>query len=235
MLALDHQGIVDDYYHGNAEILHNLTYKGSDPYYMTLEELPGDIRELFGYNPEKAKQFLAEAGYPNGFDTELVVTATFAEESEMLAGYLAAVGIHAEIKVMDNTALENLLMKPDHKGMAVKTAGSPGLSPWHWLAFDMNATMPHVGHITDESWDANFRDAKATADPVERLNKWKAINVTALRNSWFLFSVASYPHNYWQPWLKNYSGEQGFSFNFRYTNKFLWVDCPCRKKKRPRV
>ena len=231
MLAIDHQGIVDDFYQGNAQIVHNLTYKeGSDPYYMTLEELPADVRELFGYNPEKAKQLLAEAGYPNGFDTE-IVTAIFPEESEMIAGYLAAVGINAEIKVMDLTAMENLMMKPEHLGMAVKDAGSPGLSPWHWLQFDMNATMPHVGIITDESWDANFRDAKATADPMERLNKWKAINVTALRNSWFLFSVAYYPHNYWQPWLKNYNGEQGFSFNFWHTNKFLWVDCAMKKEK----
>ena len=230
MLAIDQQGIVDDFYQGNAEIVHNLTYKGQEPYYMTLEEKPSDVRELFGYNPEKAKQLLTEAGYPNGFDTE-IVTAVFPEESEMFAGYLSAVGINAEIKVMDLTALENLLMKPGHMGMAVKDSGSPGLSPWHWLTFDLNATMPHVGHITDPSWDANFQDATSTADPEERLNKWKAINVTAMRNSWALFSVAYYPHNFWQQWLKNYNGEQGFSLNFWYTNKFLWVDCALKKEK----
>ena len=230
MMAIDHQGIVDDFYGGNAEIVHNLTYKGQEPYYMTLEEHPADIRELFGYNPEKAKQLLAEAGYPNGFKTELV-TAVFAEESEMIAGYLAVVGIEVEIKIMDLTALENLLMKPGHKGMSVKDSGSPGLSPWHWLTFDLNATMPHVGHITDPTWDANFKDAQSTADPMERLEKWKAINVTAMRNSWALFSVAYYPHNFWQQWLKNYNGEQGFSLNFWYTNKFLWVDCALKKEK----
>ena len=83
----------------------------------------------------------------------------------MIAGYLAAVGINAEIKVMDLTALENLLMKPGHKGMAVKDSGSPGLSPWHWLTFDLNATMPHVGHITDPTWDANFQDATVDGRP----------------------------------------------------------------------
>ena len=149
----------------------------------------------------------------------------------MIAGYLAAVGIEVEIKIMDLTALENLLMKPGHLGMSVKDSGSPGLSPWHWLTFDLNATMPHVGHITDPSWDANFKDAQSTADPMERLEKWKAINVTAMRNSWALFSVAYYPHNYWQAWLKNYNGEQGFSLNFWYTNKFLWVDCALKKEK----
>ena len=164
MLAIDHQGIVDDFYGGSSAIMTSLTYEGMAPYFMGLEDLPADIQELFTYNPEKAKQLLAEAGYPNGFDTELV-TAIFQEEAEVIAGYLAAVGINTEIKLMDLTALENLLMKPGHKGFAVKDAGSPGLSPWHFLTFDMNATMPHVGHITDPTWDANFQDAKSTADP----------------------------------------------------------------------
>ncbi len=230
MLAIDHQGIVDDFYGGSSAIMTSLTYEGMAPYFMGLEELPADIQELFTYNPEKAKHLLAEAGYPDGFDTE-VVTAIFQEEAEVIAGYLAAVGINTEIKLMDLTALENLLMKPGHKGFAVKDAGSPGLSPWHFLTFDMNITMPHVGHITDPTWDANFQDAKSTADPMERLEKWKAINLTALRNAWYLFSVVFYPHNYWQPWLKNYNGEQGFSLNFWYTNKFLWVDCALKKEK----
>ena len=91
--------------------------------------------------------------------------------------------------------------------------------------------MPHVGKITDPTWGAAFQDSNATADPTERLRKWKELNLRALRNSWFLFSVAYYPHNFWQAWLKNYNGEQGFSLNFWYTNKFLWVDCALKKEK----
>ena len=98
MLAIDHQGNVDDFYQGNAEIVRNLIYKGADPYYMTLEELPADVRELFGYNPEKAKQLLAEAAYPNGFDTE-IVTAIFPEESKMIAGYGENLGLHDDTDV----------------------------------------------------------------------------------------------------------------------------------------
>ena len=55
MLAIDHQGIVDDFYGGNAEIVHKFDLQGamSPLFYGTLEDLPADIRELFGYNPKK--------------------------------------------------------------------------------------------------------------------------------------------------------------------------------------
>ena len=35
--------------------------------YTPLDKLPPSARELYTYNPEKAKKLLAEAGYPNGF------------------------------------------------------------------------------------------------------------------------------------------------------------------------
>ena len=49
----------------------------------------------YDYNPEKAKQLLAEAGYPNGFSTKLSVGVDQALDRYMIAiqGYLKDVGI----------------------------------------------------------------------------------------------------------------------------------------------
>ena len=49
----------------------------------------------YEYNPEKAKQLLAEAGYPNGFSTTIAVGVDQALDRYMVAiqGYLAEVGI----------------------------------------------------------------------------------------------------------------------------------------------
>jgi peptide/nickel transport system substrate-binding protein len=37
--------------------------------YIPLEKTSALVQELYGYHPDKAKQLLKEAGYPDGFDT----------------------------------------------------------------------------------------------------------------------------------------------------------------------
>jgi peptide/nickel transport system substrate-binding protein len=55
------------------------------------------------YDPAKAKQLLAEAGYPSGFKTKLMASQRFTIEALMTAiqGYLANVGIEATVDLMD--------------------------------------------------------------------------------------------------------------------------------------
>jgi peptide/nickel transport system substrate-binding protein len=67
----------------------------------------GDIKP-FAYDPEQAKKLLAEAGYPNGFETEIwympVSRPYFPAPqpiAETIATYLADVGIKAKLKTED--------------------------------------------------------------------------------------------------------------------------------------
>src|SRR6059036_3012981 len=57
------------------------------------------------YDPVKAKQLLAEAGYPNGFDAgDLHAYPPYNSTTEAVGGYLGAVGIRTKVRTMERAA-----------------------------------------------------------------------------------------------------------------------------------
>jgi peptide/nickel transport system substrate-binding protein len=68
----------------------------TNPYYV-------DLSGLYPYNPEKAKQLLAEAGYANGFDAVLKLPEPYAyarRSGEIIADQLSKVGIKLTLEVI---------------------------------------------------------------------------------------------------------------------------------------
>src|SRR5438046_10679935 len=61
--------------------------------------------EPLPYDPHKARQLLAEAGYPRGFDAgELVPIPPFFTTAEASVNYLNAVGIRVRMRPLDRAA-----------------------------------------------------------------------------------------------------------------------------------
>jgi peptide/nickel transport system substrate-binding protein len=90
-LAVDRQAIVDTLLQGRGET-------------MTGVFVPGDLGfdpdlPPFGYDPDRARQLLADAGYPDGFDVDLdVCTCDRSDLPEAVAGELAKVGVRVTLK-----------------------------------------------------------------------------------------------------------------------------------------
>lgn len=97
--AIDRQAIIDALFTGSA-------YPSTAPLapvtfgYSDLGEIEQDL--------ELAKSLLAEAGYPDGFDTKIITTERYQngiELAEIISQQLAQIGINAEIEVWEWSAL----------------------------------------------------------------------------------------------------------------------------------
>jgi len=161
--AIDRQAIVKNLVGGSSRVVHTLCYP--DQFGCTDE---GAIK--YDYNPEKAKKLLAEAGYPNGFDTTL---HAYRERpyAEAVIGYLREVGIRAKLVYMKYSALRELSRA--HKApMCFWTWGSSSI-------YDVSAILGNWMKFTgdDTIRDAEVRDlieaGDTSVDPAFRKAKYK--------------------------------------------------------------
>lgn len=96
--AVDVDAIVDALFSGYARPSTGYVTPANFGYDETLEP--------YGYDPEKAKELLAEAGYPNGFSMGFACPSgayiNFEQVCEAVQGYLADVGIQTELELMES-------------------------------------------------------------------------------------------------------------------------------------
>ena len=73
--AVNKQEIVSAYYGGNAELFAYPQHPDYNGYFEPLSAMPDSIKDLYKYDPAKAKKLLAEAGYAKGFTFKVQVCA----------------------------------------------------------------------------------------------------------------------------------------------------------------
>lgn len=98
--AIDREALIAGLYHGNAIIAWQPFPPGSFANDPALEN-------GFPFNPDKARSLLAQAGYPNGFSFDLKTNNQpfRVQASEAIAGFLADVGITANIIPLEGPAI----------------------------------------------------------------------------------------------------------------------------------
>src|SRR5207247_1479804 len=83
--------------------------------------------EPLPYNLEKAKQLLAEAGYPNGFDAgELTPIPPFFTVGEAVLNSLQAIGIRARMRTMERATFLTAWREKKLRGLFVVLVGTSG-------------------------------------------------------------------------------------------------------------
>lgn len=100
LTALDRDASASAIMEGIAYGLNQYAAEGS---YAYIED-ESKLYSTYDYDPELAKQMLADAGYPNGFDNKIYVSANREKHAVALKSYMDAVGINTEIQLQDNSS-----------------------------------------------------------------------------------------------------------------------------------
>ncbi len=171
-LAVNKQEIIDSFFKGNAE-LHTYPFPPSfGEVYTPLNKLPASARELYTYNPEKAKKLLAEAGYPNGFSFKAQISnadQTALDLAAMVVAYLAKVGVKLELDTMDYASYLNMMLKKTHsEGYFLSTGQTNPIMGIKKNFMTDQQWNPHMmaDPYLDKAWTEAIEDPKPTEKQV---------------------------------------------------------------------
>jgi peptide/nickel transport system substrate-binding protein len=161
-MGIDRQRIVDNFYPAGSIVASHFTPCA----------IPGGCEgeEWYKFDPTAAKKLLAEAGFPNGFDTEL-------SYRDVVRGYLPQPGLVAQdiqAQLKENLGI-NVKINVMESGAFLDTAKT-GALPLHLLGWgadypdQTNFLDYHFGKTASKQFGAGFDDIHAVLDKAAKLS-----------------------------------------------------------------
>jgi len=233
MLGFDNQRMVDEYYRGDALVMGWPIQPGGEGF-TPLDELPDELRELWEYHPDKAKELLADAGYPDGFDTDIQVGWPDAEEIALIvADDWKKIGVNAEVNRIDYSTWSGYLWNKSFPAFSITWWGNswPHLASSHCSGGIFPATVDSFSNVIDPVAEEAYSEWLSMVLPEqaeERAAMWKTESQRIMGKCWVIYTPTPYPLLFWWPWLKNFYGistmvsssEVGSNTVLRY----VWID-----------
>jgi peptide/nickel transport system substrate-binding protein len=234
-MAINRPEIIKFFYGGNAEMHTYPVPPTFGEIYTPLAKLSPSARELFAYNPEKAKKLLAEAGYPNGFSFKAQIqnnSQTTLDLAALVVGYLAKIGVKMELEPMDYASWLSVMTKKTHPAALFFRNG-------HGATFDAIRKNLVTGQVwnpsmmSDPYLDKTLKETTENPNLTEKQSNevLKKLVVYAINQVPVIMLPQPYVYVAWWPWVKNYYGERRAGQQFSGPiHARIWIDQEMKKK-----
>jgi peptide/nickel transport system substrate-binding protein len=157
-LAIDRDGINQALTLGHSKITGSIIPQSFDMYWQPPKPV---------HDPARAKQLLAEAGLPRGFDAgEYFCDASYANVGEVVLNNLAEVGIRISLRPIERAAFLKSWADKKYKNVIQAASGAFGNAATRLAAFIVGGGTYSYGSYPDI--DDLFKQQEAELDPRKR-------------------------------------------------------------------
>ena len=174
--AMDREGLLQAMQQGNGTVTTQV-FKPSSPAYDPA------LDQMYPYDPEKAKQLLAEAGFANGLTLSMPSTAVLGAASfTLIQQLLGDVGITVEYvdTPAENYIADQLAPKYPAVFMALQED-----TDWQLIQFMLSRTASfNPFKYGDDTTDALIKEIQS-GDPATQAAKAKELNKYIVEQAWF--------------------------------------------------
>jgi peptide/nickel transport system substrate-binding protein len=221
--AIDRQGLVEAVW-GRGEPTPAVA-RGLVEWSLPVDRL-GEGAKYYRYDPQEARRLLAEAGFPQGFKTQLTVSNGYGrdllDDAQLIQQHLKDVGIETELKIQEYGAYVATTAQGKFEGLV---RGPFGIA-WEpdsplYRAYASDSSW-NIGHVNDAKITAMLKEQRRTKDLEARKQLIFAIQRYAAEQQYYVYTNSIMLTGSWQPYVKNFTPNLSFDYGGRAAA--LWLD-----------
>jgi peptide/nickel transport system substrate-binding protein len=209
-MAINRPGLAKDYYGGTVDgipsgIISPL-YKG---YAYTYDQWPQSLKDEYAFNPSMSKQLLTEAGYPNGFNTDVVVdNAADLNLIQAIKSYFSDIGVQMDIRTMDTPSYTNFTRAGKEDAMAMPSqGGTAGLPPAMAITMWISSELNNLTMANDAYYDGLVTKFNNSSSADDTRNLLLQCDQYFIEHHWGVEVFTKATYAIWQPYVKSFQGE----------------------------
>lgn len=169
--AINKEDVIQFVFTGMGEVAH-----GYLPPALSDEYLQESVDLAYDFNPQKAKDLLTEAGYPDGLTLSLSAdnSSKMSKLAEIVQVQLKEVGIETEIRLYDSSSYADFLRQGEQE-LFINEYSWPNADIIDWFLLSERIPYPNHSKWNDPTTDEMIMDAAQSSSWEERAQGYKEV------------------------------------------------------------